>query len=390
MKICVIGAGPAGLMASLQASQHHEVIVIDSMPQVGTKLLMTGNGRCNVTNNRSVQDFLACCSKSSKFMYSSLTEFGPREIISFFEKRGVKLHEEDDFRMFPNSNQAEDILKALLQNNHSTFMLGSYAQSFHIKDNTILALKTLDQVIEADHFILCTGGKSFPATGSDGSGYKLAKQCGHKITKLVGVEVALLTPGTEKLMGISLTTRVQVLVDKKVRFDETGDLLYTHFGLSGPVILKASESVVDALEKKKDVVVRVQLGNPSLEQGSLKKELSAYVPKRMVDHLLKEWREISHLEQVSKAEKDSIRNTLFTLDYSVTGTLPMEKAFVTRGGIPTNEVNPKTMQSKRIDNISICGEILDVHGMLGGFNITLALSSGYTAGTKIDFLTSGR
>lgn len=383
MKICVIGAGPAGLMASLQASQHHEVILVDSQPQLGTKLLMSGNGRCNVTNNRSVGDFLDHCSKSTKFMYSSLTAFGPSEVISFFRKRGVILREEEDHRMFPKSNKAEDILKALLQNNRSNFKLNCSIKSMKIVNNRIRSIATSDEVIEADHFILCTGGKSFPSTGSDGSGYRLAKQCGHSITKLQGVEVGLLTPNTEPLMGLSLTTRIQVLVNQKLKFDDRGDLLFTHFGLSGPVILKASECVVDGLDQGKEILVRIHLGEPNLEKGSLKKELSKFVPKRMVDVLLQEYKEISSLEQVSKTEKETILNRLFRLEYPITGTLPIEKAFVTKGGVRTKEVDPKTMASKRMENLSLCGEILDIHGMLGGYNITLALSSGYTAGTKV-------
>ncbi len=395
MKVCVIGAGPAGLMASLQASQNHDVIVVDSQPHVGTKLLMTGHGRCNVTNNRSVHDFLSHCSKSSTFMYSSLTEFGPREIIAFFERQGVPLRQEDDYRMFPSSNKAEDILGALLKDNRSMLKLNSPVRSIHLDGNKMMSVETRHEVIEADHFILCTGGKTFPSTGSDGSGYKLAKRCGHTITKLAGVEVGLRTPNTEPLMGVSLSARVQVLVNQKVMFDEVGELLFAHFGLSGPVILKASEWVVDGLEQEKESVVRIHLGDPDLKRGSLKKELSRFAPKRMVDYLLSQpgevsplgqltpWLDISHLEQISNAEKEKIVNALFRLDFPISGTLPIEKAFVTKGGVKTNEVDPKTMRSKLVDNLSFCGEILDIHGMLGGFNITLALSSGYTAGSRV-------
>lgn len=384
MKVCVIGGGPAGLMASNIASQTHDVIFVDSQETFGTKLLMSGNGRCNVSNNRSVEDFLKFCSKSSKFMYSSLTTFGPSDVIDFFQQRNVPLHQEDNFRMFPNSNDSRDILGALLKENRSTYMLSTYINRFEIKDNKIIAAISRDQRIEADHFILCSGGKSFPSTGSDGSGYKLAKQCGHSITPLVGVEVGLITNNTQPLMGLSLNdVQVQVLIKNKVKFDEKGDLLYTHFGLSGPVILKASEFVVEGLLQKKETIVRVILGKPDLSSGPLKKQLQPLAPKRLVDFLLKEFDEITHLEQVSKIRKEELIKTIFTLDYIIEDTIPIEKAFVTRGGIKTNEVDPKTMKSKLVDNLSLCGEILDVHGMLGGFNITLALSSGYTAGVNI-------
>lgn len=384
MKVCVIGAGPAGLMASLIASQKHEVVLVDSQPQVGTKLLMTGNGRCNVTNNREVSDFLKFCSRSSKFMTSSLTHFGSKEVIDFFETRQVPLHQEDNFRMFPNSNDSRDILNALLIENQAIFKLSTYINRFELKENRIMAAISRDERIEADHFILCTGGKSFPSTGSDGSGHKLAQSLGHTVTELVGVEVGLYAPNTQPLMGLTLNdVRVQVINNKKVKFDEKGDLLFTHFGLSGPIILKASEFVVDALVNQRIPIVRILLGEPDLSQGSLKKQLSRFAPKRLVDHLLNELKPIQYLEQVSNQQKEAFLKTIFTLDYEIESTIPIEKAFVTRGGVKTNEVDPKTMKSKRIDNLSLCGEILDIHGMLGGFNITLALSSGYTAGMNI-------
>lgn len=384
MKVCVIGAGPAGLMASLIASQKHEVVLVDSQPQVGTKLLMTGNGRCNVTNNREVSDFLKFCSRSSKFMTSSLTHFGSKEVIDFFETRQVPLHQEDNFRMFPNSNDSRDILNALLIENQAMFKLSTYINRFELKENRIVAAISRDERIEADHFILCTGGKSFPSTGSDGSGHKLAQSLGHTVTELVGVEVGLYAPNTQPLMGLTLNdVRVQVINNKKVKFDEKGDLLFTHFGLSGPIILKASEFVVDALVNQRIPIVRILLGEPDLSQGSLKKQLSRFAPKRLVDHLLNELKPIQYLEQVSNQQKEAFLKTIFTLDYEIESTIPIEKAFVTRGGVKTNEVDPKTMKSKQIDNLSLCGEILDIHGMLGGFNITLALSSGYTAGMNI-------
>lgn len=383
MKICVIGAGPAGLMASLIASKKHEVILVDSQNNVGTKLLMTGNGRCNVTNNRTIEDFLTFCSRSSKFLYSSLNTFGPKEIIDFFESRNVPLHQEDNQRMFPNSNNSRDILNALVKENKSTLKLNTYIKSFEIKNNRIVAALTRDERIEADHFILCTGGKSFPSTGSDGSGYSLAKQCGHTVTKLLGVEVGLLADNTEPLMGLSLNTTIQVLTKNKVKFEEKGDILFTHFGLSGPLILKASEFVVDALDKNHPVEIKILLGKPDLSSGPLKKQLQKVAPKRLVEFLLKDEPPIDHLEQTSKLEKDRILNTLFTLTYLINGTIPIEKAFVTRGGVRTNEIDPKTMKSKLIDNLSLCGEVIDVHGMLGGFNISIALSSGYTAGSSV-------
>lgn len=385
MKVCVIGAGPAGLMASLVASQQHQVILIDSQPNVGSKLLLSGNGRCNVTNRREVDDFLKYCSKSSKFMYSALTRFGPHEIIQFFESQGISLHEEDNKRMFPNSNQARDIVFGLVKQNKAEFKLDTYIKEFKIEKKRIISCLTREEEIKADHFILCSGGRSFPSTGSDGSGYVLAKQCGHHRTRLSGVEVGLLTANTQDLMGLSLADRqVQVIVNKKVKFEETGDVLFTHFGLSGPIILKASEFVVEALDQQKPVTLRIKLGEADLSTSTLRKQLGKVAPKRLTDFLLRDNSLADHhLEQIKNSTKDEWLNTLFTLNYKIDGTLPIEKAFVTKGGIKTNEVDPKTMKSKLIENLSFAGEILDIHGMVGGFNITLALSSGYVAGKEI-------
>lgn len=381
MKVAIIGGGPAGLMAAHQARLNgHEVAILESQDRVGKKLLMTGNGRCNITNNKDVHEFISLCSKSTRFLYGSLTEFGPHEIIDFFHNQNCPLVEEKEGRMYPQTQKAQSILDALLDKKIK-IMTNVKVIDLMIKNNKIQTIVTTQGDFDFDHIVVATGGKSFPVTGSDGSGYKLLERCGHTITKLFGVETGLLSPNLDSLQGISLTNvTINVLVNNKVKATTTGDLLFTHFGLSGPGILKLSESVVNHLKNKPQIQIHCPTIN--LEKGDLAKKLRRVCPRRFVDFLLKGI-DLKPLEQTSNQAKEDIRNNLLKPTFDITGVQPIEKAFVTKGGVKTNEFDPQTMKSKLIENLSVCGEVLDCHGPLGGYNLTLALSSGYTAGKKL-------
>lgn len=366
-------------MAAKQATKNgHDVLIVESQEKVGKKLLMTGNSRCNITNIKPVSEFLKKCSKSSRFMYSSLTEFGPKEIIEFFEVNHCPLIEEDENRMFPKSQKSKDILEVLMTDKVQP---NTKVESFNINEDRIISINTNQGVIQGDYFVLSTGGKSFPITGSDGSGYKLLKQCGHTITNLVGIETGLHCENTQSLQGISLkNVTIKIIVNNKVKAEEKGDVLFTHFGLSGPGILKVSETVVDHLDKQPQI--QLDLEQIDLTSGSLSKKLKELYPQRFVSELLKDYTE-KPLEQTSNQDKEMIKTQFLKPKFIITNTQPIEKAFVTKGGVKTNEIDPKTMKSKLISNLSICGEVLDAHGQVGGYNLTLALSSGYTAGHKI-------
>ena len=381
MKILVIGGGPAGLMAAKQAFlKGHDVCIVDSQEKLGKKLLMTGNTRCNITNNKELNEFMKQCSKSTRFLYSSLSEFGPKEIIEFFNEHNCPLVQEDYDRMFPQSQKATDILNVLLTESVKT-ELNTKVERLNIKDHTIESITTNKGELTADHYILATGGKSFPVSGSDGSGYKLLQSVGHTITDLVGIETGLHSINTRPLQGLSLKdVTIKVRVKNKVKTTEIGDVLFTHFGLSGPGILKISETVVEHL--KHPVSITLSLQQVDLSTGSLTKKLKAIYPNRFVDELLKDYDE-KPLEQTSNYDKEIIRTIYLNPTYKITGVQPIEKAFVTKGGVATKDIDPITMKSKLIHNLSICGEVLDCHGSVGGYNLTLALSSGYSAGRKI-------
>lgn len=386
MKIIVIGAGPAGLMAARSISKEHQVILLDSQKQVGSKLLISGNGRCNVTNKKDPHALLNHLNKSSKFLFSALNNFPPSEIIHFFESNGCPLVEEDNNRMWPKSNSSLSILQTLRDHSINTHV-DTKVLDWIMENDTVIGVKTTSGIYFGDHFILATGGKSFPVTGSDGSGYKLAQALGHTVTKLLPAEVGLVVEVPAQLQGLSLqNTKVSVLSNQKKKplNSGQGDLIFTHFGLSGPEILRVSESCVSALDKGHEVSIQLTLPEVNLNKGNLKSNLKGWMPKRYVETILNQIpNKDKPLEQWSKQELEDLRSQLFTPQFKVIKPQEIEKAFVTMGGVKTSEVDPKTMKSKLHPNVSLCGELLDCHGEVGGYNITIALCSGYTAGKSI-------
>ncbi len=387
MKVIVIGAGPAGLMAARSIDKSHHVILLDSQKQVGSKLLLTGNGRCNVTNNKEPQHLLRHLNKSSKFLHSALNSFPPSQIIEFFASRGCPLVEEKNNQMWPKSNRASSIVKALKDENIETH-LETKVLDWIIKDHKVIGINTNRGKYYGDHFIVATGGKSFPVTGSDGSGYKLAKKLGHTVTKLLPAEVALVAQVPQELQGISLENiPISVFSDQKKKpiANTEDDLIFTHFGFSGPGILRISESCVTAIDKGFEVKIQFELNEVPLEKGLIKTTLKGWMPKRYVDTVLKDIVDIEKtLEQWSKQQLLDLRQQLFRPTFTIMKPREIEKAFVTMGGIKTSELVPATMKSKLHPNVSFCGEILDCHGEVGGYNITIALCSGYAAGKGVD------
>jgi len=382
-KIGIIGGGPAGLMAAIKASEYNDVILFEKNDSCGKKLLMTGNGRCNIINNKDVRNFLEHCNKDSKFLYYSLNTFGPKEIIDFFNENGCKLKEESDNKMFPISNKAITVLTTLMSYcKNVEFKYNHTVNEIVYKDDLVTGVIANGEYFELDSLIICSGGLSYPSTGSTGDGYSFLKKVGHTITKLKACEVSLLSDNPDilnkSLMGLSLSDKlVEVIVNNKIVAKARGDLMFTHFGLTGPVILNLSEKALDYNE----AYIRINNEVDSFS-GFYDIRQKITVPKRYWEYLIKDI-EQKPFEQISKKEKQKILEKIKYQSFKITGPLSIEKAIITNGGVNCNEFDRKTLQSKIVSNLYVCGEILNVHGFVGGYNLTLALSSGYLAGSNV-------
>lgn len=384
--IIIIGGGPAGMMAAISAKTHYknyEVILIERNKDLGTKMKLTGGGRCNVTARMPVDEVIEYIPKNGRFLYSTLNAFGPTDIISFFEEMHCKLKEEDHFRMFPESNKAQDIVDALklkISQLKVTVRLNSYVSDINIDDKELIIN---DQTLAYQHLIIATGGITLPQTGSDGTGHRLAEKYGHTITKLLPAEVPLVSNDKfiheKTLQGLSFKdVSLSIHAGKKIKKTITHDLLITHFGLSGPAALRASFYVIDLLEKENepiklsiDFLPKVSLSE--LEQSETLDDIfrDQNVPKRLIDYC-----------KLTNG-KDYL-NMLKNFSMTCYATRGFPAAFVTNGGVTVKEVDPKTMQSKMNPYVSFCGEVLDINAYTGGFNITSAFSTGFTAGKNVN------
>lgn len=383
--IVIIGGGPAGMMAAISAKMHHpkrEVMLLERNKDLGTKMKLTGGGRCNVTARMPVDEVIEYIPKNGRFLYSTLNSYGPLDIISFFEGLNCKLKEEDHMRMFPMSNKAQDIvdtLKLKIKQLNVMVRLNCYVSDINVDKKEVIIE---NQKLRYQHLIIATGGITLPQTGSDGTGHKLAEKYGHTITKLIPAEVPLVSNDKfihdKTLQGLSFKdVSLSVYSDKKLKKTITHDLLITHFGISGPAALRGSFYVLELLEKENkpvrlviDFIPKVKLHD--LEQAKDLDEIfkEHFVPKRLVDYC----KEISAKEYLKMLKQ---------FEMTTYATRGFPAAFVTNGGVSVKEVDPKTMQSKMNPYVSFCGEVLDINAFTGGFNITSAFSTGFTAGKNI-------
>ena len=405
MKVVVIGAGPAGAMAAITAgSEGAEVTLIERNEKIGRKLYISGKGRCNVTNSADFREFTENVVNNPKFLFGALKAFSNADTEEFFTSRGVPLKTERGGRIFPVSDRASDIVDALyfeLKRRGIKLKTSVKALNFVVKDGKIVALKTTSGLEEADRFILCTGGKSYPGTGSDGSGYALAAAVGHKIVEpkaaLSAFEVTDVgTPfGSFKAADCSLPVGVSLknieltaVYDGKSR-SEFGEVLFTEDGISGPVALTLSSYCNRAENIRLILDFKPALDEKTLD-GRLQRELvSNRQLKNMLPALLPQsvaaWfgRLIPFSEKacnsVTREERKKLLEMLKRIEFSAV-LKPIEEAIVTSGGVETREINPKTMQSKLLPNLYFAGEVIDVDALTGGFNIQIALSTGYCAG----------
>ncbi|OGZ79516.1 MAG: hypothetical protein A2358_03585 [Candidatus Staskawiczbacteria bacterium RIFOXYB1_FULL_37_44] len=396
--VAIIGGGPAGIMSAIQsAANGFNVVLIEKNKQLGKKFLLTGNGRCNLTNAELDLKKLVANYHNGEFLYRAFSPpaggFGPKETIKFFEDLGIKTKTEAGNRVFPENNSAEEILEALkkyLEKNKVKIIYDSAAEGFELKNKKILKIiLNNNKKITAKKYILTTGGKSYAKSGSDGAGYKLAEKLGHSIIKPSPAltPIILKEDWVKKLQGISL---------KNIKiFGESGEILFTHFGISGPVALNISGKIGELL-KKNEVKIFMDLF-PELNQQeilenfqellkkylrqAIKNILTEFVPERFAEVLL----EIIKIDKnkiannLSKSEKNIIVRALKGFEMTAEGVLGFDNAMATRGGISLKEINHKTMQSKLIDNLFFAGEIIDVDGKTGGFNLQMCWSTGHLA-----------
>ena len=380
----IIGGGPAGMMATIaSASYAQSTLLIEKNKKLGKKLAGTGGGRCNVTNNGTLDDLMAGIPGNGRFLYSVFSQFDNQDIIQFFTDNGVKLKVEDHGRVFPTSDQSRTIIQAL---ENKILELGASLMSncevvSVTKPEDVFIVKSSDHTWTADKLVVTTGGKSYPSTGSTGYGYEIARHFKHTITDLEAAESPLLTEFPHKaLQGISLTD-ITLSYDKHMI---THDLLFTHFGLSGPAALRMSSFVKGGEILSLDLLPTTSSQDlidflEEHREKSIKNTLKALLPERLADFLAQGFPEKA--KQLTPTQKDELIHKIKAMPIQVTGKMSLAKSFVTKGGVNLKEINPKTLESKLVSGLHFAGEVLDINAHTGGFNITSALCTGWVAGS---------
>ena len=413
MKTIVIGGGPAGMIAAITASKNKDkVILIEKNNSLGKKLLITGKGRCNITNAADISEFIEHIPGNGRFLYSVFKNFTNKDIIKILEENGLKVKVERGNRVFPITDNAKDVLDCFineLKKQDVEIRLNSEVVEVETnkqKEVTGVYLET-GELLKASKVILATGGKSYPKTGSNGSGYKLAKKLGHSITNIKPSLVPLIADENlcQKMQGLSLKNvkiKIKDLNKQKIIYEDFGEMLFTHFGVSGPIILSASailirykniEELLNSNKIKLIIDLKPALSFEELDNRILrdfekyknkdfKNSLNDLLPQKMIDCVI----ELSKIDpnkkvnEITKEERKNLSILLKNFEITIKGFRPIDEAIVTSGGIQTKEINPKTMESKIIKGLFFAGEIIDVDGYTGGFNLQIAYSTGFTAG----------
>ena len=403
-KVIILGGGAAGLLAGIAAATYGaEVTIIEKMRVPGKKMLITGKGRCNITNAGELQDIIKNLPGNGRFLNSALRLFSNDDIVCLLECNGLETKVERGNRVFPVSDKAKDVVDTLVKiytDLGGKLITDCKVTEITVRDGVATGVKTTNGHFTADKVILCAGGASYPGTGSDGGGAKLAAKVGHSIVPLKPSLVPLVSDYAyvEDLQGLSLrNVRATLYGDGKKLTDDFGEMLFTHFGVSGPIILSLSNMAAEALSKGMEVELAIDL-KPALSEEKLdariQRDFTTYSRKQLVNgmkdllpqRLIPVVCDMAYLDeekfinQVSREERKRLVDTLKRFVVPITGTRPIAEAIVTAGGVSVKEINPKTMESKLINGLYFAGEVMDVDGYTGGFNLQAAFSSGYAAG----------
>ena len=401
--VAVVGGGAAGMMAAITAAESGAcVYLFERNNRTGKKLRITGKGRCNVTNDCDLNTFLSNVPSNPRFLYAALSRFSTADTKDFFEGLGVPLKTERGNRVFPVSDRAGDIVEALNRKCRAVGVQTVFrrVQSLAMENGAVCGVKTSDGVIRADAVILCTGGKSYPMTGSDGDGYRFAEALGHTVTPLSPSLVPITAEGKlcASMQGLSLrnvSLRIKRCDTGKTVYEDFGEMLFTHYGITGPLVLSASAHLSDIQPKKYEAHIDLK---PALDEKTLDARLlsdfakyqnkdfvnalSDLLPQKMIEPFVRLTGVDARkkVNSITREERERIVHTLKDLTVPLRGFRPIDEAIVTRGGISVKEIDPKTMKSKLVDGLYFAGEIIDVDAYTGGFNLQIAFSTAVLAG----------
>lgn len=406
-KVIVIGGGPAGMMAAYAAScQGHAVTVLEQNEKLGKKLFITGKGRCNITNAGDMDNLFANVMSNRKFLYSAFYTFDNEQVLSFFENQGLRTKVERGNRVFPLSDHSSDVIAALsraLKSQNVDIRLHTKVQSLLIRDEAACGVVLSDgKTVEADDVIVATGGISYPSTGSTGDGYRMAEESGHTLVECTPSLVPFETKEdwVKDLQGLSLrNVTVSIYHGKKKLYEDFGEMLFTHFGVSGPLVLSAS-GMIKPVQFKQELCMYIDL-KPALDAEQLDKRIlrefdaamnkqfknviGSLMPAKMIPVVIR----LSGIDpdkkvnEVSREERQHLVQLLKRLPLTINGLRGWNEAIITKGGVSVKDINPSTMESKKVSHLFFCGEVLDLDALTGGYNLQIAWSTGYLAGISV-------
>ena len=413
--VIVIGGGPAGMMAAITAAEYgNNVTIIEKNSDFGKKLLITGKGRCNITSSLYMSEFIKNTPGNGQFLYSAFQNYTNADIIDFLKNQGLEVKEERGNRIFPVTDKSIDVLncfKSKINELKIKKLFNTRVQKILVQNGEVLGVRTEKEIIQTDKIILATGGKSYPLTGSTGDGYLIAKNIGHKVTEIRPSLVPLVIyekNECKEMQGLSLRNVGIKIIDEsknKLIYEDFGEMIFTHFGISGPTILSGSAHLVrykeiDNLMKEQKIKLQIDL-KPALTEEQLderilrdfkefknkqfKHALDKLLPQKMIPIVIEKTKinEEKRVNEITKEERRNLVKVLKKFELTIKDFRPVEEAIITSGGINIKEINPKTMESKLVKGLYFAGEIIDVDSYTGGFNLQIAYSTGYTAGMHV-------
>lgn len=403
-RICIIGGGPAGIIAAgIAGSLGKDVTLIEKNERIGKKLFITGKGRCNITNNSPIEDFFDNIMSNKNFLYSSFYSFNNIDILNLLDKYGLKTKVERGNRVFPSSDKSSDVIKAFekfLIDNNVKIILNTNINSIEKSDNKFI-IGTNNNKLIFDKIVIATGGKSYPTTGSSGAGYNFAERLGHKIIpikpSLVPIEIE--EESIKSLQGLSLrNVTITASSKNKIIYEEFGEMVFTHYGISGPIVISMSNYLYRYIDKKIQLFIdlkpaltieklddRLLRDFQEYTNKQVKNALNDLLPQKLIPFIIG----ISNIDpekpvnQVTKEERMSLLNNIKKMPMTFKSFRPIEEAIVSSGGVSTKEINPSTMESKLMPGLFFAGEVIDVDALTGGYNLQIAYSTGYLAGMNI-------